>query len=263
MFHQLTQSVCILTLSLSLLFPGENLSVPAHKNDDSIVIYPGYILEYNETYEQATWVAYELTAEEVYSTKASRNDNFMEDPNIKTGSAIDSDYRKSGFDRGHLAPAADMKFSTEAMNACFYYSNMSPQNPSFNRGVWSKLEAIVRFWAVENDAVLVVTGPVLNKPDYPTIGENEVAVPEFYYKVVLDYCAPVKKGIAFIIPNEKGMKPLSSFAMTIDEAELITGLDFFPLLPDSDETLLESNTNLTEWPLTEFSPKNTQKKDFP
>lgn len=237
------------------LFSAEtnSLCIPAHTPDAPIYSYSGYILQYAEKFEQADWVAYELTKEEVFGNVAERSNKFKSDPKIKTGSASDADYKKSGYDRGHLAPAADMKYSAEAMSDCFYYSNMSPQVPAFNRGIWSTLESIVRYWAVTNESVLIVTGPILSKPPYPTIGPDHVAVPEYFYKVILDYRLPEIKGIAFIVPNKKNDKTIDSYACTIDEAERISGIDFFPELPDDEETTVESAFDLNLWPMIRYS----------
>lgn len=258
MFEPLKTTGCLLLLSLQLLFPHpeqnlEALCLPHHQSITAIYSYPGYTLQYSEEFEQANWVAYVLTKNEVLGSSATRTDKFLPDPFILTGSATDADYRKSGYDRGHLAPAADMKWSPEAMKACFYYSNMSPQEPSFNRGIWSSLEAMVRYWAVENGSVLVVTGPVLNSPDFPRIGPNAVAVPDMYFKVILDYQKPEIKAIGFVLPNQKGTLPLESYACTVDYVEEVTGLNFFPDLPDQEETQLEGAYLLSLWPFIEFS----------
>lgn len=148
--------------------------------------FSGYTICYREEYEQPEWAAYTLTAEKLVKN-TSRDDNFRPDPKISTGSASLADYKGSGYDRGHLAPAADFAYSEEAMSDSFYLSNMSPQNGSFNRGIWAKLEAAVRDWAGETLITYVVTGPVLEKPasEYGFIGANEVSVPEFYYKALL------------------------------------------------------------------------------
>lgn len=148
--------------------------------------FSGYTICYREEYEQPEWAAYTLTAEKLVKN-ASREDNFRPDPEISTGSASLADYKGSGYDRGHLAPAADFSYSAEAMSDSFYLSNMSPQNGSFNRGIWAKLEAAVRDWAEETFITYVVTGPVLEKPasEYGFIGANEVSVPEYYYKALL------------------------------------------------------------------------------
>ena len=173
---------------------------------------------------------------------------------VLTGSAELDDYRKSGYDRGHMAPAADFRWSEEAMSDTFYLSNMSPQDPSFNRGIWADLEAAVRVMAYENNAVYVVTGPVLTDGPYETIGENEVAVPNEYYKVVLDYEEPEVKAIGFILPNEGSSKSLESFATTVNEVEEKTGIDFFPSLPDDQEEMIEGELDLSKWSLRTTLP---------
>ena len=225
--------------------------LPLPSDEDSIYHRENYSIHYNELHEQPDWVAYELTAEELTGIEKRRN-NFKADREIRTGSATLEDYKGSGFDRGHLAPAADMKMDRAAMNESFLMSNMSPQRPGFNRGIWSFLEACVRTWADENGAVYVVTGPVLNGGPYETIGEEEVAVPEYYYKVILDYREPEKKAIAFVLPNEKGKGELQDYAITVDEAEAFTGLDFFPDLGDEEEERLESELDVDRWRFVQF-----------
>ncbi|SDL45653.1 endonuclease G [Catalinimonas alkaloidigena] len=210
-----------------------------------IVRYTGYTLSYSEADEQAAWVAYQLTKSEVRG-KVERTDNFREDDQIKTGSAAASDYRNSGYDRGHMAPAGDMKWSKKAMSETFYYSNMSPQAPAFNRGIWNELEQKVRNWAEKEGDLYIVTGPVL-EPGLKKIGTNGVSVPRFYYKVVLDARGPELKAIAFLLPNRGSQKELSSFVVSIDSVEQRTGLDFFPQLPDDLEVALESSTSLQGW----------------
>jgi endonuclease G len=202
-------------------------------------------LSYNETYEQANWVAYELTAEETQKA-FERTNKFLVDPAVSTGSATDTDYKKSGFDRGHLAPAADMGWSSTTMIESFYFSNMSPQLPGFNRGIWKNLESLVRSWANENELIYVVTGPVLT-PGLPTIGGNQVAIPNYYYKVILDYREPSIKGIGFVLPNATSSLPLQQFALSIDSVEKITGIDFFHLLEDQQEALLEKTVCIPCW----------------
>ena len=212
---------------------------------DQIIHHTYYTLSYSEEYEQAEWVAYELTKEKV-SGRFNRKDEFREDPKVKTGSASLADYKGSGYDRGHLAPAGDMKFSRQAMSESFYMSNMSPQNASFNRGIWRELEEQVRNWAYENNHIYVITGGILNScSNY--IGENQVGIPEYYYKIILDYNEPDIKAIALVLPNKKGDKDLSSYIKSIDYIEDITGIDFFPELPDPLEKSLESQASKYQW----------------
>jgi len=234
---------------------AQQLELPAISPDDQIIIHQNYTLSYNENHEQAEWVAYELTKQEVLGT-ISRTDNFKSDTAVTTGSASLADYRGSGFDRGHLAPAADMKFSSTAMSESFYLSNMSPQNASFNRGIWKKLEALVRQWAYDNEAILVVTGPVLNKATYPSIGSNSVSIPEYYYKVILDHTEPELKAIEFILPNIKGEYPVTAYAVPVDKVEEITGINFFSIFPDDIEENLESQFDISLWNFKEFRSSN-------
>ena len=217
-----------------------------------IIEHTGYTLSYREEYEVPEWVAYELTREEVTTLAVERKDNFREDKTVSTGSATLQDYKKSGYDRGHMAPAADFRWSAEAMDDTFYLSNMCPQTHAFNAGIWSDLESAIRSMAYEDGSIYVVTGPVLTDGPYDTIGENDVAVPSYFYKVVLDYSEPTLKAIGFILPHENSKNPLSYFAVTVDEVEERTGLEFFPLLPDNTEEKLESSLDTSLWALRAF-----------
>lgn len=235
------------------------LELPMLREGEVLVLHKGFALVYNEEHEQADWVAYELTRDEVYGIH-DRADDFRADPSIATGSAALADYRNSGYDRGHLIPAADLKWSTEALSDSFYLSNMSPQQPEFNRGIWSKLEAVVRQFAATEGSVYVVTGPVLTDGPYGKIGGNGVSIPNFYYKVVLDYQEPDLKAIGFILPNAGSNQPLSSFATTVDSIEGTTGLDFFPQLPNDLERQLEARFNIDAWVMEEFQASGEERE---
>jgi len=241
-------------VSTNLAFDSvsEELAIPAHSGSDIVVQHTGYTLSYNEEHEQPNWVAYLLTADEVFAAESDRGNNFREDPSIPTGSATLADYKGSGYDRGHLIPAADQKWSAQAMDDSFYLSNMSPQTHSFNAGIWSKLESAVRTMAAQNHEICVVTGPVLTDGPYKTIGANNVSVPNYYYKVILDYYGTEKKAIGFVLAQtDKGS--LSAFAMTVDDVEKLTGIDFFPLLDDAEERALESSVDASLWDLGDFN----------
>lgn len=228
-------------------FDNLKMGVPSFKCD-VIIDRVGYALGYSEKYEQPLWVTYKLTADEVKSKKAKRSDDFRSDPDINTGSATPEDYKKSYFDRGHLAPAADMSFSLQAMSESFYMSNMSPQRPEFNRGIWKKLEEKVRDYAAACGSLYVVSGPIFD-PNTPsiTIGSNKIAVPDKYYKVLLDPNTTNPKAIGFVIDNRNANQPLSEYAVTVDAVEALTGLDFFNELDSSDERYLESQCNYAKW----------------
>jgi len=194
-----------------------------------IIYHSYYTLEYAEESEQASWVAYRITTDN-FNSSIKRKDAFRVDPQVSTVSAELSDYRKSGYDRGHLAPAGSMKINTTSMSESFYMSNMSPQLHGFNGGVWRKLEEEVRRIAKSNDSIFVVTGPILTGPiDF--IGENKVSVPRAYYKTILAYQDGKPSGIGFILPHEKSSASVYSFSTSIDEVEKIAGIDFYYQVP--------------------------------
>ncbi|HJO92659.1 MAG TPA: DNA/RNA non-specific endonuclease [Victivallales bacterium] len=225
------------------------LRIANRRNTKSEIInHKYYMLGYNEDREQANWVAYKLTKNMVKNTTAPRRNDFRPDPLVKTGSATLDDYRGSGYDRGHLCPAAAMRFSKTAMSETFYMSNMSPQVPDFNRGAWKKLESKVRIWAVKNLEISVVTGHIFyNNRKHKEIGADKVDVPDAYFKVILDYRQPDIKAIGFILPNQKIEKPLYFYTVPVNNIERITGLDFFAYLPDNIEEQLESSSDYRRW----------------
>ena len=224
----------------------DNLALGIPGKCDTLIDRPGYALGYIEYHEQAAFVIYKLTAREALTKEAQRTNRFRRDPEIPTGSATTADYRRSGYDRGHLAPAADMAFSGQTMADSFFYSNMSPQKPAFNRGIWKELEALVRDFAITERKIVVVTGPILPKEPQITIGPNKVTVPTHYYKVIYDLTPP-QKMIAFILPNEGSNKALQEFAVTVDAVEKVTGLDFFSKVPKEKQERLESSFSIKAW----------------
>ena len=224
----------------------DNLSFGVPGRADTIIDRPGYALGYIEYHEQPAWVIYIMTKTEATTKVAKRTNKFRSDPEIPTGSATTGDYRRSGYDRGHLAPAADMAFSGQTMADSFFMSNMSPQKPAFNRGVWKRLEALVRDFAITERKIVVVTGPILPKEKTVTIGANKVTVPTHYYKVIFDLTPP-QKMIAFILPNEGSDKTLREFAVSVDAVEKATGLDFFSKLPKEKQKQLESSFSIRAW----------------
>lgn len=202
-----------------------------------------YTLSYCSIYRQAEWVAYSLTPMLINGSQ-KRASKFMADPKI-TDAVGPSSYTKSGYDRGHLCPAADMKLNSVSMNETFYMSNMSPQAPSFNRGIWSKLEDKVRDWALQKNGVYVVTGPLLNK----TCGlvARSITVPCAFYKIIFKQTKEGAEAIAFMLPNAGSSLPLKNFVISIDELEALTGLDFFAALPDEEEEKFESRVLTNNW----------------
>ena len=241
-------------LLAALVFPQEisELEIPRcpaticgeNTSDHEVHKYSGFSLCFRNSYKDAEWVSYTLTHEKLIKN-ARRTNKFIEDKNISTGSAKLSDYKASGYDRGHLAPAADMAWSEQSENESFLMSNMTPQVPQFNRGIWKELEAQVRKYAQSLDFLIVATGPILEKQpeEYSSIGQSKVCVPEYFYKVLL---AKDKGGnwqsIGFILPNEKSEQDIFSYKVCVNEVEERCGIDFFSALDDSIEEEVESQT---------------------
>ncbi|MGV6827788.1 MAG: DNA/RNA non-specific endonuclease [Flavobacteriales bacterium] len=211
----------------------------------AIINHTFYTLSYSEAYEQAEWVAYELQKNQL-----SKNDYdrpyFVQDKKVKSKSADWRNFKKSGYDKGHLCPAGDRRFAYDAYHETFLTSNISPQNHEFNAKIWNYLEQKVRFWADKYNGVYVITGGVLKK-GLKTIGEERVAVPNEFYKIIVDKTNGIYKVIAFLIPNQPLHDSFYKYVVTIDEIEKKTGIDFLYQLPDNIEHQLESSINLKAW----------------
>ena len=234
----------ILTLILFISFASSAQLLIPTSTTGQIVRHTYYTLSYSEKDEQAEWVFYTLTSE-MLNGKQKRTNDFRQDTLITSISAQPLDYKHSGYDLGHLCPAQDMKLNKTSMSESFLMSNMSPQKPSFNRGIWKKLEAKVRKWAITEGRIYVITGGVLTS-NKGKIGVDSVSIPKYFYKVVYDPNGQGKM-IAFLIPNEKSIKPLRTYVVSVDSVESLTGIVFFPELPDTLENLLESRKDLSGW----------------
>jgi endonuclease G len=218
------------------------------KTPSSIVLKHDCItIGYDIEAKQATWVAYTLKKSDL-DGEAKRKNNFKMDPRLSENqSAKDEDYYKSGFDRGHLAPAADMTVNQECMDQSFYYSNMSPQLPGHNRGVWKKLESDVRDWALQYDSVVVVTGAIIDKENDERLGESKICMPKFYYKALLIKKDTELYTIGFVVANQSSKEEINTFSITIDELEAKTKLDFFPTISRREQAQIESKIDYDIW----------------
>lgn len=210
-----------------------------------VVHHDNYSLSYSEPHEQAEWVAYELKKSHLSNTNFKRP-YFEIDKAVKTKAAHWRNYKKSGYTRGHLCPAGDRRFSKAAHDETFLTSNVSPQTQEFNAGIWNRLEQKVRYWARKNDGVFVVTGGIL-KGKMKTIGNEDVAVPNQFYKIVLDNTNGKIKVIAFLMSHKDSNKPLYEFVTSVDNIEQLTGIDFFPELDDAVENKVEASTSYKNW----------------
>ncbi len=214
--------------------------------NELIIKHIGYVTNYNPDWKIPNWVAYELTDVEVNGT-IPRAKHFVPDPEVPEHlSATTNDYRNSGWDRGHMAPAADMKWSETAMKESFYLSNICPQNQKLNGGIWKDLEEHVRQLALEKGSIYVICGPIVSD-NHKSIGDNKVAVPDFFFKVLMQNDNGEMYAIAFLFPNKATDNPLMTYALTVDELEDITDMDFFPTLPDKVEKKMESEIDFSLW----------------
>lgn len=207
--------------------------------------YTGFTVSFNKDNKTPNYVAWELLDEEAYGS-VGRTNNFWTDEELE-GCPSTYDYSRSGYDRGHLCPAADQKWSEEAMNDCFVMANMCPQNSELNSGAWNTLENKERQWAKRDSALMIIAGPLYDVNDTETIGQAKVRVPGAFFKVLLAPYIENPRGIAFVYPNMPSPGNMQDYAMSIDELEKLTGFDFFPALPDEIENKVEATYSFKEW----------------
>jgi len=237
----------------------DQISYPKYAEDVQVVKHAALTLGYSEKHEQAAWVQH-IVIPEVEFANVSRTNDFRIDSLVTTGSSQEEDYFLKkiaadgtmeydgfGYDRGHLAPSADFRWSQKALSESYFYSNMSPQKPEFNRERWAELESWIRTYVIDfNEFVYVVTGPVL-KDGLKQQGGNQVSIPEQFYKIVLDLDGDEKKAIAFLMPNDHCAYPISGYVTSVDEIEKLTGLDFFSSLDDAEENRMEAMSTMEGW----------------
>ena len=221
----------------------ENVTIPKGLTSQ-IKEYTGFTLSFNKDNRTPNYVAWELLGSEV-SNEVSRTDNFWQDTAIE-GCTKHADYTGSGYDRGHMCPAADQKWSADAMNDCFVMANMCPQLHDLNAGAWETLESKERTWAKRDSAILIIAGPIHTEDD-TYIEKSKVRVPSAFFKVLLAPYLDEPRGIAFVYPHMKCSGNMQDYATTIDEVEKITGFDFFASLPDDIEKKVESTFSFTDW----------------
>lgn len=235
----------ILIALAARLSMAQGYEIPRPIADERILTYSAYTVSFNDEYKVANWVAYVLTNHETVAVVDRFKGRFKPEPRLKDKdgkpcSPDSLDYLQSGYDRGHLAPAADMEFSELTMQESFYYTNIAPQNPALNRGVWKRLECLQRLWAKDYDSIYIVTGPVLKGGRFKRIGPHRVAVARYFYKVMMRREPDGRfVGAGFVFANRDDNSQLRSRMISIDSVEAITGIDFFYRLPDEIENPME------------------------
>lgn len=218
---------------------------PLTKSSEKVIHRKAYILSYNKETKLPNWVAWHLTANHS-DGPVPRSNDYREDFDVPSPRATNEDYKNVAWTRGHMCPAGDNKWDERAMSETFLLTNMCPQTSSLNTGLWNRLEQSCRIWSQKYGDLFIVCGPVLLNKEHETIGANKVVVPEAFFKVIL--CLQgTPKAIGFIIRNNDGKKKRDQFVNTVDEVERITGIDFFPALPDDIENEVEAKSDIGEW----------------
>lgn len=226
-----------------------DVSLPANLTDE-VLRYKAITVHFNSRYRVPNCVAYELTNTQVAmadAPDAERRDNYNFNRDTRVDGCPDWwEYKETGYDRGHMAPAMDMRWSRQAMEQCFLMTNICPQDHELNDGEWRHMEEAIHTWAKRTERLVIFTGPVLRN-DMKRIGKHRnIAVPSKFYKVVYD--PKQKKAIAFLFKNEKARNSWTNYAVSVDEVEQLTGIDFLAVLPDDVETTVESKQSIGKWP---------------
>lgn len=224
------------------------LHIPTYTTAEAeyITHHTGFTVSFNPEHQIPNWVGYELTGEETRG-KVKRSNFFIPDPTLECCKAQTFDYSRSGYDRGHMAPAGDMRWDKRAMDECFFLSNICPQHPDLNQKRWNDLEIKIREWAVADSAIIIICGPLIGNKPRKTIGKNKISVPDGFFKVVLSPYRKKPQAIGFLFENKKATDPLHTYVVSVDSIESLTGRDFFSGLPDSIENIIEAQTDLTYW----------------
>lgn len=224
------------------------LELPAVRQGEVITVHIGYTTSFNSTLMIPNWVAYELTAEELQGTvKRPSNSPFRYDPAYSGKQPDRYDYSRSGWDKGHLAPCADMKWSEQAMLESFFFTNICPQNHDFNEKEWQKLEDKARSIARKKGSIFIVCGPIVTTNQYGRLGQNQVAIPDYFFKAFLYKDESGFHSIAYVMPNQYTGRPVNDFAITVNELEQLLDIDLFTRLNDKIEEEVENQMNLVDW----------------
>ena len=254
MERKVIRTIVFVLFALSTpLFAQSKLEVPVSKDVSKEIIFKrtAYTLSFNTETNLPNWVAWKLNKERLVERVSRKGYRFNPDPDIDVNEAVvTQDYANSGYDRGHMCPAGDNRYNWKAMQESFYMTNMCPQDHKLNSGDWNDLEEMCRFWAEKEDGLYVVCGPIVTNKSPKTIGRKQkVVVPDAFFKVILSTSGKQPRALGFIFENKNTRQHLGKYAMSVDEVEAMTGIDFFPALPNDVEAMVEKQINLRSWGL--------------
>ncbi len=241
-------TLILLVVSLSVgLCQTSYLPAPLNGVPEQMLYRDYYTVSYNKQYKVPNWVAWKLTAEHTEGGARRSGNAWHEDEEVPMPRAAATDYKGSGWTRGHMCPAGDNKWNEKAMYDSFLLTNCCPQHANLNSGTWNQIEMACRKWARKYGELHIVTGPVFFRREHKRIGRNRVAVPEAFFKVVVCLNKKHTKGIGFVCRNTDGNRKKDIYVNSIDQVERITGIDFFPSLPDSIEETVEATADIDDW----------------
>lgn len=218
------------------------VELPATVPDEDIVRHLGYTAGYNHTTLCPDWVAWELTAEEA----DGQNDgqfSFSRDPDVRFPKASREDYSHTGWDKGHMAPRADMRWSCQALEESYYFTNICPQDHTMNSQAWRKIEEMTRRVATHYGRVWVVCGPVFaDTGSVATLGPAGVWVPSAFFKALaVSISDSTYATVAFLVENNAQTYSPRHYAVSVDSVESVVGRDLFCQLPESAEAAFDWN----------------------
>ncbi|MBQ7984218.1 MAG: DNA/RNA non-specific endonuclease [Bacteroidales bacterium] len=223
-----------------------DIPLPLQDVSEQILYRKGYIVSYNKDLKIPNWVAWHLTAAHVAGEVKRPKNAWHEDTQVPLPRATDGDYRNSGWTRGHMCPAGDNKWNAQAMYESFLFTNACPQNANLNSGDWHEIEKACRRWAGKYGDIYIVCGPVLFRQQHTTVGQNQVVVPEAFFKVIVRF-NPTPKGIGFICRNTDGNRKKDFYVNTINQTERITGIKFFPSLSGEIAAQVKDSADIKDW----------------
>lgn len=227
----------------------ENIDIPLPLTGipEQILYRKSYIVSYNKDLRIPNWVAWHLTREHSNGNVKRPGNAWHEDLDVPSPRATTNDYKGSGWTRGHMCPAGDNKWDSDAMYQTFLFTNCCPQNANLNSGTWNQIEMSCRSWAEKYGDLYIVCGPILFRQEHERIGDNKVVVPEAFFKVIVCLNKGHEKGIGFICRNTDGNRKKDLYVNSVKQVERITGMTFFPHLSQIVSDKVKNDANINDW----------------
>lgn len=220
--------------------PPAGYELPSYSDSEDIVRHVGYTASYNHTTLCPNWVAWILTREEE-AGQLNGQYSFSRDPDVQFPKASREDYSNSGWDKGHMAPRADMKWSRKALEESYYFTNICPQDHEMNSQAWRKIEELTRRASRRYGAVMVVCGPIFDTKEPRHIGPACVHVPDRFFKALAINTSDGWQTVGFLVDNNRQGGSPRSYAVTVDSVETVVGRNLFPTLPEEAESTYNWN----------------------